>query len=49
MSDQWTQGFFEELNMKMEETQLGLQAVTTSLMQTSSLRKVIADAKKDLP
>jgi hypothetical protein len=38
--DQWTQGLHEELNTEIEKTQLGLQAVTTSLnMWTKNLRK----------
>jgi hypothetical protein len=38
-----------EFNMKIEEMQLDLQAVTTSLdMRTKSLCKEMADTKKDL-
>lgn len=29
--DQWAQGLHDELNRKTEETQMGLQAVMTSL------------------
>jgi hypothetical protein len=44
--DQWTQGLLEELNVKVEEMQLGLQ---TSLdMWTQSLCEEIADTKENL-
>jgi hypothetical protein len=37
-----------EFNMKIEEMQLDLQAVTSLDMRTKSLRKEMADTKKDL-
>jgi hypothetical protein len=49
--DQWAQGLYEELNIKTEETQLGLQAVTTSFYKrTKSIHEEfsaeIVDTKK---
>jgi hypothetical protein len=47
--DQWTQDLSKELNVKTEDSQLGLQAMTMSFdVLTKSLCEEVVDKKKDL-